>query len=111
MYFSRADVESLPFKENTFDGCFVCGSLHLFPDTYKALIEISHMLKPGALTSIQKFARSGMTKYEFVSRLIFKQDARVFDIPILQKIMDDAGFERLEQRVKGSSLWITARKL
>lgn len=112
MYFSRADVEFLPFSENTFDSCFVCGSLHLFPDTHKALIEIGRTLKSGALVCIQTFTRgfkTGIMKYEWIRRRL-QQQAKFFDIPILQKMIDETGFERLEQKVQGASLWICARK-
>ena len=32
MHFARADAGALPFADGTFDGCMLCGSLHIFPD-------------------------------------------------------------------------------
>ncbi|MDY7080992.1 MAG: class I SAM-dependent methyltransferase, partial [Halobacteria archaeon] len=34
--FARANVESLPFPDDTFDGISCCGALHLFPDKTRA---------------------------------------------------------------------------
>lgn len=43
----RASAMDLPFEDESFDAVNCCGALHLFPDTDKALSEISRVLAPG----------------------------------------------------------------
>ena len=35
MFLARADGDALPFGDAVFDGCLLCGCLHIFPDTRK----------------------------------------------------------------------------
>ena len=46
--FARAQVEALPFGNETFDAAICSGSLHLFADTVLALREIGRTLKSGS---------------------------------------------------------------
>lgn len=43
---ARADVEDLPFKDNTFDLVYAWGVLHHTPDTHRAFQETHRVLKP-----------------------------------------------------------------
>jgi ubiquinone/menaquinone biosynthesis C-methylase UbiE/uncharacterized protein YbaR (Trm112 family) len=113
MYFSRAEVEALPFGDCCFDGCLTCGSLHLFPDTLKALTEISRTLKSGAPLVVFTFTwgETGILKYEWMRRRILRgRSLRVFELPDLQRLLDKAGFEQFEPQIRGSILMFTARK-
>ncbi len=113
MCFSRADVESLPFGDHVFDGCLASGCLHLFPDTLKALAEISRALKPGAPLAVVTvtWGKTGITKYAWYRRRIRRRGrGQVFELPTLQELLDKAGFEQFEPEAKGAVLLFTARK-
>jgi SAM-dependent methyltransferase len=45
--FQQADMLHLPFRNNTFDGVFVCFVLEHLPDPLGALSELKRVLKPG----------------------------------------------------------------
>ncbi len=113
MHFSRSDVESLPFGDGLFDGCFTCGSLHLFPDTLKALTEIGRTLKTGATLVVFTFAfnERGILKYEAIRELLRRRThLKVFELPALEETLGKAGFEQFEPVLKGAILLFTARK-
>ena len=113
MQFLRSDVERLPFSDSLFDGCLLCGSLHLFPDTIKALTEIGRTMKTGAPLAVFTLALNGrgILKYEGM-RALFGQRVglKVFDLPTLEKLAEKAGFEKFEPLLKGAILLFTARK-
>jgi SAM-dependent methyltransferase len=113
MNFSRASADALPFANDTFDGCLLCGSLHTFPDTRSALLEIGRTLKSGApvwVTSLT-WGDSGILKYDWMRRrMVESGKLKIYDVPTLQGILADAGFERIESEVQGSLVSITARK-
>ncbi len=54
----RGNALDLPFENNSFDAVNCCGALHLFPDTGKALDQISRVLAPGGRFTAAVF-RSG----------------------------------------------------
>lgn len=55
--FARADVENLPFKNETFDSISCIGALQLFPDTEKALTEMNRVLKKGGRLVVMTYLR------------------------------------------------------
>ncbi|GAB4584569.1 class I SAM-dependent methyltransferase [Nocardia sp. IFM 10818] len=45
---TEADIEALPFADNTFDFCLSYNGLHCLPDPAAAIREMARCLKPGA---------------------------------------------------------------
>jgi SAM-dependent methyltransferase len=112
MHFSRADVEYLPFTEHLFDGCFTCGSLHLFPDPVKALIEIARTLKPGAPLVVVTFTpgKSGLPKYEWAQKRLIQRGFHLFRLDEMEVYLSQAGLGQFTPEVRGSILLFTARR-
>lgn len=67
--FSRADVENLPFEDNTFDFVFSLGVLHHIPDTTKALKDLISKLKPTGYALIYLYY--SLDNRGFLFKLIF----------------------------------------
>ncbi len=114
MNFARADVEALPFGDNLFDGCFLCGSLHAFPHTLPALTEISRTLRPGApmLVTTLTWGQRGITQYAWMRRRLRQQNkVKIFDLASLQQLLAQAGFESCTPQIQGALVAVTARKM
>ena len=113
IHFSRSPVEQLPFADSLFDGCFTCGSLHLFPDTLKALSEIGRTMKSSAPLVAFTLGRSdtGILKYPGIRRFLRRKALlTVFEPASLEKVLGEAGFEGFRPALKGAVLLFTARK-
>jgi len=54
---ARADAESLPFADASFDAVYSFGVLHHTPDTAKAVEEARRVLKPGGVAVISLYHR------------------------------------------------------
>jgi ubiquinone/menaquinone biosynthesis C-methylase UbiE/uncharacterized protein YbaR (Trm112 family) len=114
MNFARADVEVLPFGDNLFDGCFLCGSIHTFPAPLSALAEINRTLRPGApiLITTLTWGKGGILKYQWMRNRVRQQNKiKILDLPSLQKVLAQAGFESREPEIQGSLVALTARKM
>ena len=113
MHFSRADVEALPFGDGMFDGCITSGSLHLFPDTLKALTEIGRALKSGAPLVVVTFtwSKTGILKHEWVRRRIRERGRmKIFEPSFLEEQLARAGFEQFVPEARGGVLMFAARR-
>ena len=112
MRFARAQVEALPFGHAIFDAAICSGSLHLFQDTVLALREIGRTLKPGARLAIVTFTagNAGFLRFAPVLNLVRKKGLRTFEIPELQGILIEAGFNNYRPTTYGSVLICFAQK-
>jgi len=108
MEFARADGESLPFGNCVFDGCLLCGCLHIFPDTHKILTEVGRTLKPGAPVVVTTVIHGEKGIYSNHQRK--PKNMKIFDIQELKKSVYDAGFEHFEPQAHGCLLIFTMRK-
>jgi SAM-dependent methyltransferase len=112
MSFARAQAETLPFENKTFDAAICCGSLHLFVDTVLTLREISRTLKPGAPLAIITVTSgsAGLLRFRRILNYGRRQGLRVFDVPALEQILGEAGFESCHSKTSGSLLTVRAEK-
>jgi ubiquinone/menaquinone biosynthesis C-methylase UbiE len=113
MHFSRTNVEQLPFADGLFDGVLCCGSLHLFPDTVRALGEIGRTMKSGAPLVVITFThgRKGLLKYKWAQDRVYRRGFHLFPLDEAERCLSETGFEQFEPEVYGSLLLFTARKV
>jgi len=111
MNFARADGECLPFADGVFDGCLFCGSLHVFPDTKRVLIEVGRTLKPGAPVVVTTLIHGEKGVFKASSRNQREpKQMKVFDLPALQADVKEAGFGDFKPEAFGCLLMFTMRK-
>jgi ubiquinone/menaquinone biosynthesis C-methylase UbiE len=65
----KADAQSLPFDDQSFDCVTSVGVLHHVPDTQKAINEIHRVLKPGG-QFISMFYHRNSAKFQFKFRIL-----------------------------------------
>lgn len=109
MNFARADGEALPFGKGVFDGCLLCGSLHIYPDTHKVLTEIGRTLKPGAPVVVTTLIHGEKGIYSDPRQKA--KNMKIFEIEELKKIVYEAGFENFEPQAHGCLLIFSMRKV
>ena len=107
MNFARADAESLPFGNSVFDGCLFCGSLHIFLDTAAILREVGRTLKPGAVVCVTTLIHGEKGIYKHT---LSRPHMKIFDIPDLVKIVNEAGFDQFDSQSYGCLILFTMRK-
>lgn len=59
----QGDIFKLPFAENSFDYIYSIGVLHHTPDTRKAFLSLTRLLKPGGRISIWVYAKQFVWTY------------------------------------------------
>jgi len=110
--FSRAQVETLPFRDAVFDAAICSGSLHLFQDAGRALAEIGRTLKPGAPLAIVTFTagREGLFRFPRVLQWARSRGGHVFSVSELESLLKENGFAGYKSTVYGSLLTCRAQK-
>lgn len=112
IYFNRAGVKRMPFKDNFFDGIACCGALHLFQDIYHSLMEIARVLKSKGTFAVMIFIRRRFLKYPWVyQHLKQEHGANIFRLKELQLLLKKAGFYEFIPKIYGSMILFSARKL
>jgi len=114
MHFARAHVEQMPFPDRTFDAVICGGSLHLFPDTGRALREIARTARSGAPLAVVTFMPGprGLLKYRWAQRrLRERRGFHVFEIPEMAAYLQQAGFTDYAPQTLGSLLVYSARRM
>jgi SAM-dependent methyltransferase len=69
MTFYQADIFNLPFAEGSFDYIYSLGVLHHTPDTRRAFLALTKLLKPGGRISIWVYSHRAF-RYYFGSELL-----------------------------------------
>ena len=64
-----ADVEALPFEDDSFDLVVSFTGLHCFPDPALAVVEMARVLKPGGVLTGSALLNDTGTRYEPMRRL------------------------------------------
>ncbi len=106
IFLARASVEDHPFENSVFDEVICNGSLHLFPNTQDALIEISRTMKKNLLLTVTTFIDGDAP----LIRKMEKQNtlARVFKISEFKKHLNNIGFEDFKSEIDGCFISFTA---
>ncbi len=110
--FVEADVEQLPFRDESFDLVVSLNSLHCFPDPQAALSEIARCLRQGGRLVSDCVVKGSGRRYDRVysayQRLgIFAAGGTADD---LVGWLDRAGFEEPELQMSGAVAHIAARR-
>ncbi len=110
--FARAQVEALPFGNETFDATICSGSLHLFADTALTLREIGRTLKSGAPLAIVTVTPgpAGFLRFRRVINYMGRRGLQVFEVPALERKLGEAGFENCCSTISGSLLTVRTQK-
>lgn len=108
--FCRANVEDIPFKDNTFDIVFSSFMIEHVESAEKALLSIKKVLKPGGCFLASTGTRWARPMGE-MHKLFWNEDDdsigqahHYFEIYELQSLYDKAGFEDIEIRYAGGPL-------
>jgi ubiquinone/menaquinone biosynthesis C-methylase UbiE len=104
---ARCRAEELPFEATVFDAALVCGALHLFPDTLATLREVARTMKPGAPLVVTTFVAGDAPLTGLVRR---RRNMHVFEVPVLQGMLEQAGFTGFESELDGTFLTFRVRK-
>lgn len=93
------DLDSLPFKDNSFDICFCGWVLHHFPDASVALSELVRVLKPGGKIALAEPNESN---------LAVRFSRFVEDLPIVRGWVLGAGWDTPNRTVHKHKYYIEA---
>jgi len=112
MHFARADGTALPFPDQVFDGCLLCGSLHIFPDTVGVLREIGRTLKPQAtvVATTVIHGEEGILKIKNGRKPALK-NMKAFDLPELENLIKEAGYTEFKAEPFGCLVLFSMRKV
>ena len=111
-----ADVENLPYKDESFDTVVDTFSLQSYYDRNKALSEIKRVLKPGGLFLVLARGKSYVTLYNQYLKFRAGQDIHnegaVFHLDFDKIIAEDPDFtvEYLERKNLGMTYLMMIRK-
>ncbi len=114
IHFAHANAQALPFHDGQFDAAYCGGALHGFPDPAAALVEIGRTLKPGAPLVVLTFLNRNQPLVRLRRRAEARNDKLVklhfFEVPELEGMLAQAGFEGFEPLVYGGVVIFRARK-
>lgn len=113
VHLARSRVESLPFRDATFDGAVCGGALHLFPDPARSLREIARAMKPGARFVGMTFtygARGLLSLKALRQRVRRDEGLHIFGLGELADDLAAAGFKHFDPVIHGSVLIFTAER-
>jgi ubiquinone/menaquinone biosynthesis C-methylase UbiE len=110
--FTEADVESLPFEDETFELCVTYTGLHCFPDPPAAIREMGRVLKPSGELRGTTVVKAAGVRQDTVVRLM--QMGGVFGpgltLPELESSLADAGLLDASTERDGGLAYFSAHK-
>ena len=110
--FLQADVQKLPFEDETFDAVFANMMLYHVPDIHKGLHEIVRVLKKGGRMYAATYGENGISGYlgELLSGYGVKSDMnRTFTLQNGGEILQ-RHFQHVEMRTREDGLAITDKE-
>jgi ubiquinone/menaquinone biosynthesis C-methylase UbiE len=110
--FIEADIESLPFDDESFDLCIAYNSLHCFPAPARAVSEIARVLRAGGELRGNTAVTGAGRRHDALIRIY--QRAGIFgvcrDAGEVRRWLEDAALERIEVDVDGAIAYFMARR-
>ena len=103
--FVQGDAENLEFPDSSFDMVLFASSLFFVPDMQKAILESLRVLKPGGRLGFSSFGAGFLSPLSSLLTARLEVHgippakppvARLADADVCRKLLEDAGFERLE---------------
>jgi SAM-dependent methyltransferase len=105
----RGDATALPFKDGSFDGACCFAALHLFPDPFAALDEMSRALKPGGRIAILTSVRREVTLKPLKPLLERASGMRIFEGDEIVAALEERGFTGIHRRLSAMVQFVGGR--
>jgi SAM-dependent methyltransferase len=107
----RADAETLPFADRSFDAVCCFAALHLFADPFEALDRIAAVLRPGGRVAILTSARRAPRALRASESVLGAVSGmRLFGRRELHDALRVRGFGELEWQLAGAAQIVGARR-
>lgn len=105
----KGDAMCLPFNDHTIDHINCFGALHLFPDAFKSIKEISRIGRADSLFTCLTACQQVGVMSRWIQEIFSKAASfKFFDIVELEKNLKDSGFSNFEYVTKKMLLMFTA---
>ena len=106
----RADAESLPFRDASFDAVCCFAALHLFADPMRALDRMTAVLTPGGRVAIFTSVRGRSAPLRtFESVAGARSGMRMFERDEVVAALRSRGYEDIQQRITGLTQFVGGR--
>lgn len=105
----RGDATALPFGDSSFDGACCFAALHLFPDPFAALDEISRVLKPGGRVAVMTSVRRELTLRPLKPVLERASGMKIFEGDEIVSALEQRGFTGIHRRLSGLVQFVGGR--
>lgn len=107
VFLAQASADLLPFPSNIFDGGICAGSLHLFNNPLRVLIEIARTMKSGSPLALQTFITHNRgTRPSIKERTGF----HFFNAKELTELLENAGFYDVSIKEVGTVLYSSSKR-
>jgi ubiquinone/menaquinone biosynthesis C-methylase UbiE len=105
----RGDATRLPFREATFDAACCFAALHLFPDPFAALDEMTRVLCPGGRIALMTSVRRELTVRPLKPVLERASGMRIFEGEEIVAALEERGFTGIHRRLSGMVQFVGGR--
>lgn len=105
----RGDATRLPFRDSGFDAVCCFAALHLFPEPFAALDEMSRVLAPNGRIAIMTSVRRQLTVRPLKAVIERTSGMRVFEPDEIAAALKERGFTEIHQRLAGMVQFIGGR--
>ncbi|MBA0045595.1 methyltransferase domain-containing protein [Mycobacterium sp. NPDC050853] len=107
----RADARTLPFDDGSFDAVCCFAALYLVPEPFKVLDAMIRVLAPGGRIAVMTSCTRGPVLLRSVSaKLAALGGLHGFDRSDITSALQNAGFQDIDQEVRGLSQFVSATK-